>query len=225
MNLFLSSDPKLLPVVDAVELIARHIVEREEHPVLAHLVQIDHEDWRAVRDYWPTVLARDWVVVLDPKKRPAPNIALIAQERRWARYVWHAVKSKALRLYDGEGFRIEFSPFGFVKPRQFAQWLVDVFDKDVVLDGVLVTPTPVSVPAEPYLLKRELLVERYRPIWPSISSDLLEGSRNGLAEARVGQGIYDVNQALAWARTRGKLTKDFDIMESTPLNDLPGMDD
>lgn len=198
MKLVLSGAYDLLPVVDAVELIARHIVDHDERPAL---------------DVMP-----------DPQKRPAPNIPLVAKERVWAGRIREAAVSGMLKLYDAEGFRIEHDSRTFasacVKPAGLAQWLVDAYDKDVVLDGVRVEPTP--APAEREALKREVLVEKYKGIWPSIEADLQEGSRNGLmAAAGMAHSIYDVKRALRWARERDKLRLEQSGPVSTPLHDLP----
>jgi hypothetical protein len=202
MKLFLSSDRDLLPVVDAVELIAQHIVDRDERPVLA-------DDG-----------------VPDQQKRPPAKIALIAKEREWAGRIREAVVSGALHLYDAEGFRIAFDQKTFalacVKPAGLTQWLVDAYGKVVTLDDVQVEPTP--LPPEREKLKRELLVERYeRRNWPSIHADLLDGSRNGLmAAAGEVHGYYDVQRALRWARERGKLLQE-PVPVPWPGNDLPSM--
>lgn len=204
MKLVLTSERALLPVVDAVELIARHIVDRDERPVL-----VDDGGWQ---------------VVPDPQARPAPNILLVAKERMWAGRIREAAVSGMLKLYDAEGFRIEHDSktfaFACVKPAGLAQWLVDAYDKDVVLDGMRVEPTP--APAERETLKREVLVEKYKGIWPSIEADLQEGSRNGLmAAAGMAHSIYDVQRALRWARERDKLRLEQNGPVSTALHDLP----
>lgn len=206
MKLLLSSDRELLPVVDAVELLARHCVERDERPVM-----VDDGGWQ---------------VVPDPQQRPAANIALVIKERLWSGRIRQAAVDGMLRLHGADGFRIECDPDtfacdAFVKPADLAQWLADAYAKDVLLDGVLVKPTP--APAEREILKRELLVAQLVDIWPSIGADLQEGSRNGLMAAaggtQYGHGYYDVQRALAWARTNGRLRGS---RTPTPLNDLPG---
>ena len=202
MKLFLSSTLELLPVVDAVSLIAHHLVNREERPVL-------------VGDGVP-----------NPQKRPAANIPLISKEREWARRIREAMVSGALALYNAEGFRIGFDPrpekfaLVYVKPAGLAQWLVDGYNKDVTLDGVRVEPTPAHHEGE--ILMRELLVARYERIWPSIGADLQDRSRNGLmAEAGLKHGFYDVQRALQWARARGKVFQE-QMPVPVPVNDLPG---
>lgn len=200
MKLFLSSEREFLPVVDAISLIAQHILDHDERPVPAD----------------------DGMVRTNLEGRPAPNIAFGALERRWAALVRQAVMGGRLPLYDAEDFPATyFSEIAYVKPADLAQWLVDA-GKAVVLDGVRVEPTP---PVQPEILKRELLVERLVSIWPSIADDLQEGSRNWLMAAagvdakQYGRGCYDVQRALAWARAQGKLRGS----TPTPLNDLPGM--
>lgn len=197
MKLFLSSERELLSVVDVVSLIAQHIVDRDAQPVVAN-------------------------DVLDPQERPAANIALVIQERLWAGRVREAAVSGMLHLFDAEGFRIVFAPetfalLSFVKPARLAQWLVDAYNKDVMLDGVRVEPTP---PVERETLKREFLVERLVSIWPTIAADLQEGSRNGLIAAAAGlaHGMYDVQLALKWAAAHNKL---LGAPTPTPLDDLP----
>lgn len=195
MRLFLSSDHELLPVVDAVELIARHVVDRDTQTVLTENVP-------------------------DPHARPAANIALVIQERLWAGRVGEAAVSGMLHLFDADGFRIPFDHNTFalacVKPAGLAQWLVDAYKKDVMLDGVRLESTP---PVERETLKREFLVERLVSIWPTIAADLKEGSRNGLmAAAGLAHGIYDVQRALAWGATHDRLRG---APTPTPLDDLP----
>jgi hypothetical protein len=74
MELFLSGERDLLPVFDAIELIARHILDRDEQPVLG-----DDGDGQV-------------------------NIQLVTKERLWAGRVRAAAVSGMLRLYDAEGY-------------------------------------------------------------------------------------------------------------------------
>lgn len=205
MALFLSSDTNPLPVVDAVSLIAQHIVDGDPQPGLAG--------------------DGGWQVVSDPHTRPASNIALVEQERWWSRCLQVAMVRGDLALYDANGFRREYHvdvPVSamYVKAAQLAQWLVDVYGKDVVLDGVPIEPTP--APGEREVLKRELLVQKLIGEWPTIVADLQEGSRNGLMKAAgLGDGLYDVERACQWARQRGKFYSGWAVDEPTPLTDLP----
>lgn len=68
MKLFLLGERDLLPVVDAIELITRHILDRDEQPVLS-----DEGDWQV-------------------------NIAFVTTERLWAGRVRAAAVSGMLRL-------------------------------------------------------------------------------------------------------------------------------
>lgn len=66
------------------------------------------------------------------------------------------------------------------------------------VDQVATTPTST-------VLKAPLLIKRHEKRWPSIKEDLKRHSDNGLAIARVARGLWDVEKALAWARSRGRL--------------------
>lgn len=208
MDLFLSSDPELLPLAYAVNLIARHFVNRDPQPAL-----VDGALWQ------------------DPQTRPVLNVGLIEKERLWAGRVRAAVMTGKLRIYDHLGdtrnFDDDIFVFGSVKPADLAQWLVDVHRKGVVLDGVRVEPTPAPVRAEPERLKRKVLVKRFSDIWPTIDADLHAGYRNGLkAAACLARGYYDVQKALTWAREHGRLREPGSktpalVLTPTPLNDLP----
>lgn len=208
MDLFLSSDPELLPVAYAVNLIARHFVNRDPQPAL-----VDGALWQ------------------DPQTRPVLNVDLIEKERDWAGRLRAAVVKGKLRIYGADGDTIQFHDdtfvFASVKPADLAQWLVDVHRKGVVLDGVRVEPTPAPVRAKPERLKRKVLVKRYIDIWPTIDADLQDGSRNRLkAVAGRGHGYYDVEQTLTWARENGRLLEPGSktpapVLTPTPLNDLP----
>jgi hypothetical protein len=206
MDLFLSSDPELLPVAYAVNLIAQHFVNRDPQPAL-----VDGGVWQ------------------DPQTRPGLNVDLIEKERLWAGRVRAAVMTGKLRIYGADGDTIQFHDntfvFASVKPADLAQWLVDMHRKGVVLDGVRVELTPAPVCAEPERLKRKVLVKRYSDIWPTIDADLHAGYRNGLkAAACLARGYYDVQKALTWAREHGRLReREFRTspLIPTPLNDLP----
>lgn len=205
MTIRLSSERELLPVVEIVSLIAEYAVGIEDHrPVLVD----DDGD-----------LLPEWQ---DPGQRLALNPRLIDKERAWSARIHQGWASGKLVLRDHRDIRVhkpDEVPFAFVAPSDLAQWLVDVWKENVELDGVRVEPMP--APPEREILKRELLVERFQDIWPRIAADLQEGSRNGLmAEAGLEHGFYDVQRALQWARTHGKLRRP-ELTYPMPLNDLP----
>lgn len=63
----------------------------------------------------------------------------------------------------------------------------------------------------PELRKSNALVTEFSKIWPSIERDIKDKTRhaNGqLNQANVSHGYYDVEKALTWAKTEGKITKD-----------------
>jgi hypothetical protein len=54
-------------------------------------------------------------------------------------------------------------------------------------------------------MTRQGLIEAYGARWPTIEADIDDAAKNGLASARAKRGWYYVEDALAWARQRGKL--------------------
>jgi len=54
-------------------------------------------------------------------------------------------------------------------------------------------------------LKRKELIKKCSRQWASIERDLSDASRNGLTVASLGGGFWDVAEALAWAKSSGKL--------------------
>lgn len=201
MKLFLSSDRELLPVVDAVSLIAQHIVDIEGRPVLAE-------------DGSPLPVGQS---MLERQGRSAPNIQLIALEREWTGLIRTGWTKRKLVPRNSSGRFIDHTNAleVFVKPAELAQWLVDVHRMDVELDGVLIKPT-----SAPQKLKRKVLMKKYESIWPSIYNDLQDGSRNGLKEAAgVGGGYYWDQLALQWARAQDKLLDSWQV--PITLRDFP----
>ena len=206
MSIRLSSERELLPVVEVVSLIAEYAVGIEDHrPVLVD----DDGD-----------LLPEW---LDLGKRPVLNPRLIDKERHWSGRIRQGWGSGKLVLRDHRDIRVHDSgeiPFAFVAPSDLAQWLVDVCKVNVELDGVRVEPTPAPAPPPLQKFKREVLVEKYDSVWPSIEADLQDGSRNGLMKAAgAGHGYYYEQRALQWARERDKLC--WELAHPMPLNDLP----
>lgn len=60
-------------------------------------------------------------------------------------------------------------------------------------------------------LKSSALVREFSGIWPSIERDLRDKTRHSntlLDEANISHGHYDVQMALRWAKTEGKISKD-----------------
>lgn len=53
-------------------------------------------------------------------------------------------------------------------------------------------------------LKKSALVAKYKYQWPTVITDIADGSRNGLNEAKLGGGFYDLSKAIQWAKERGK---------------------
>jgi hypothetical protein len=65
-----------------------------------------------------------------------------------------------------------------------------------------------AVPIE--TLKSAALVKEFLYIWPSIEGDIRDKTRHAntlLNEANIKHGYYDVEKALRWAKTEGKITK------------------
>lgn len=54
-------------------------------------------------------------------------------------------------------------------------------------------------------VKRQVLISQMRPRWASIERDLNNASRNGLRVAKVGNGMWDVSEAIKWGESRGKI--------------------
>ena len=66
--------------------------------------------------------------------------------------------------------------------------------------------TNAAVP--PLLRKRNALIAELSGLWPTIKQDLDESSRNGgLGNAKCGGGLWNMQEAIRWAATKGKLTK------------------
>jgi hypothetical protein len=114
-----------------------------------------------------------------------------------------------------------------IAAQDFAQWLAAQGEQPSRLvaawfksQGVGEVATPQPAPAsEPQsntvTMKRKALIDELRPQWPTIEADLSEASRNGLSAASVGNGMWDRDEALAWAKSRGKL-------KTSNVHALPG---
>lgn len=77
-------------------------------------------------------------------------------------------------------------------------------------EPVVIAPAPAPATEKPATLKRQALIDRHLPRWPTVDNDLKEASRNGLsAAANISHSNWDESKALAWAQSNGKL-KDSD---------------
>lgn len=67
-------------------------------------------------------------------------------------------------------------------------------------------PPPAPAAEKPVTIKRQALIDKHLPRWPTVENDLNEASRNDLKkEASVAHGVWDEQKALVWAESRGKL--------------------
>ncbi len=66
-------------------------------------------------------------------------------------------------------------------------------------------PESVVMPSPAPAMTKAGLVKAHIHRWPTIESDLSDASRNGLSVAKAGERRWDEREALAWARSRGKL--------------------
>lgn len=68
-------------------------------------------------------------------------------------------------------------------------------------------PKPKQRTGPRYSVKRSVLIEMHRHHWLTIMGDLQDASKNGLAAAAKAKSRdWHEEEALAWARSRGKLT-------------------
>jgi hypothetical protein len=89
--------------------------------------------------------------------------------------------------------------------------------KQLVKDGYRNQPAMATAPtgtpdnAAPIeTLKSAALVKEFSCIWPSIKRDIRDKTRHAntlLDEANIKHSYYDVEKALRWAKTEGKITK------------------
>lgn len=78
-------------------------------------------------------------------------------------------------------------------------------------------PQPKQRTGPRHSVKRNVLIEMHRHHWPTIMRDLQDASKNGFAKAAKAKSRdWYEDEALAWARSRGKLT---DVV-ATPSQDL-----
>lgn len=78
-------------------------------------------------------------------------------------------------------------------------------------------PQPMRKARPRYSVKRSVLIENHLHHWSTIKGDLQDASKNGLAEAAKAKSRdWYEEEALAWARSRGKLTD----AVATPAQDL-----
>jgi len=54
---------------------------------------------------------------------------------------------------------------------------------------------------------KQVLIERLKPIWPTIESDLRAGNTELIKAARASHGRYYVDAARSWAERNGKIKK------------------
>lgn len=77
--------------------------------------------------------------------------------------------------------------------------------------ALLQPPSGVPDSAAPIeILKSGALVKEFSYIWPSIEGDIRDKTRHAntlLNEANIKHGYYDVEKALRWAKTEGKIIK------------------
>jgi hypothetical protein len=86
----------------------------------------------------------------------------------------------------------------YLAERGFAAAGSDVRASRSVLDTA-----PVVLP-----LKKQALIRKHKRDWPSIENDLINASRNGLANlAKAGDQGWVERNALAWAESKGKLQR------------------
>jgi len=75
--------------------------------------------------------------------------------------------------------------------------------------------------------KRSALIDETKCIWPSVSRDLQDASRNGLSKAAKHQEntFWKLRESLAWAIERGKITKEraSAFVARSPENNLSPM--
>lgn len=207
--------PARLPVAEVIELLARQEAASEatacsEQPVFEQgAVGLDIAD--ESRQY-----------------RHSLDVRVLAAERQWSSLIAHSVTSGALVICNRQGRPVAHLGIeeGFLSVAAVAQWLANA-GVSVQLDGVQVVKAQ-SASAEPEILKRKVLKQRYESMWPTIGANLQEASRNGLmAEAGYGlsRGYFDVEKALRWAARRGFLIGEWAPQFQSPLADLPGQDD
>lgn len=157
---------------------------------------------------------RGWVSSPDlPDKAFVARISRVIDVKRLLEEVCDAATVGRLTLLDDSrlpltvvsGHRVEGA---YMPVPEAGRWLEG---KGIVFEvkAASATPAAEAVPARKHgLRKRNALINDFGRIWPSVERDLRDASGNGLSEAasrHLQHGMWDADQALAWARERGKL--------------------
>lgn len=125
----------------------------------------------------------------------------------------HLIPRKRSTLFPIKSLPIPWPSDAVVNEEEITEWLLGIgatlpsrFNRSVHHRAAL----PPS-PKRPELRKNGALVREFSKIWPSIERDIKDKTRHAneqLNKANVSHGYYDVEMALTWAKTEGKITKD-----------------
>lgn len=149
-------------------------------------------DW----DYWAgrqKITARQAAILaygIDPIKWPDGEFKWGAWPQR--------LREKIQRLYEWLADRNDTYTL-----QQLVAALGDDFASSLMKEAALASSPSAPEPAANEI-KKKALVEKYRQQWPSAESDINEGSRNGLGQAKTRPGYYDEGKAIQWAKRQGK---------------------
>jgi hypothetical protein len=131
-----------------------------------------------------------------------------------AAFLWMDEFSKAYRRAHNETAHLEHFAgeplhtngdvrFPIVVTEQLQRLALEGFPHESQTESLQATNEAES----PLLRMRNALTDELSGVWPTIVNDLSECSRNGLDKAKMGAGNWCVQEAIRWAATKGKITK------------------